>query len=224
MKLAWIFLTRYAISHSGAGSPDDTEDEGPALLQLKGGGEEDSDPLPPVVTDDVDELYGEGLEGKTYYEVDRLFDAQQEFVASGVVGSVEIEDDEFDDLTDEEKVTWRENFHRLCKKNDCFGEVDVLEEVYVKAKPALPTKLLEKLQKNANGYEVGENEIFKSMSQFDVEHEYLGIDIAADPPRLFSSYRFRVTRTPGCLRYFRFATATGKVEEDELGKSQLDWW
>merc|ERR1719174_2253646 len=116
MKLAWIFLTRYAISHSGAGSPDDTEDEGPALLQLKGGGEEDSDPLPPVVTDEVDDLYGEGLEGKTYYEVDRLFDAQQEFKESGVVGLVELDDDEFDDFTEEEGGTRR---LRWCVSSRC---------------------------------------------------------------------------------------------------------
>jgi hypothetical protein len=295
---------RCVLCNSDTGTQHVIEDEGPALLQLKGGGQADADddPLPPEVTDSVDEMYGEGLEGKTYYEVDRLFDGQQLAVESGIVDSIDLDDDNFDDLTEDEKVTWRENFHRLCKSNDCFGSDEVLQEVYVKAKPALPTNLIEKLKKTAVGYEVGENAIFAGMSQFDVEHEYLGIDITADPPRLFSSYRFRVTRTPGghhsermmfalselevdaggpkpsgwsntggknphsygpaaafdgktsgrqstfidssagqglrakpaplgfsfdepvCLRYFRFATATGKVEEDELGKSQLDWW
>ena len=35
---------------------------------------------------------------------------------------------------------------------------------------------------------MGENAIFAGMSQFDVEHEYLGIDITADPPRLLAPF------------------------------------
>jgi hypothetical protein len=223
MKFAWIILVRYASCRSSSEGTHEIEEEGPALLQLKADGEADADPLPPVVTDAVDEQYGEGLEGKTYYEVDRLFDAQREFKESGVVGSAEIEDDEFDDLTDEEMVTWRENFHRLCKSTDCFGSDEVVEEVYAKSKPAMPTKLLEKLKKNAVGYEVGENAMFSGMSQYEVEHEYLGINIAADPPRLYSSYRFRVTRTPGGHWSDKMMFALSELEVDAGGPTPSGW-
>ena len=43
--------------------------------------------------------------------------------------------------------------------------------MYAKSKPAMPAKLIEQLQAAAEGYEVGENDIFKGMSQFDVEHD-----------------------------------------------------